>query len=137
MVKPLKQVIRAATESDLKRVRDNAAREKQAFEICNEKIAKHKLKMKLVVISAIKLPQPNDKFICFISLAEGFPSCQKIYPGSCHPPTRELVKDLASVFRTRIELRQIGGRDGQQHFYKLFFHVTYILKVLLHIIILH
>ncbi len=48
VVKPLKQVIRAATESDLKRVRDNAAREKQAFEICNEKIAKHKLKMKLV-----------------------------------------------------------------------------------------
>ena len=95
VVKPLKQVIRAATESDLKRVRDNAAREKQAFEICNEKIAKHKLKMKLV---DVEFTFDNNK-ILFYFTADG------------RVDFRELVKDLASVFRTRIELRQIGVRD--------------------------
>jgi len=67
VVKPLKQVIRAATESDLKRVRDNAAREKQAFEICNEKIAKHKLKMKLV---DVEFTFDNNK-ILFRAMQEG------------------------------------------------------------------
>ena len=68
VVKPLKQVIRAATESDLKRVRDNAAREKQAFEICNEKIAKHKLKMKLV---DVEFTFDNNKILFYFTAEIG------------------------------------------------------------------
>lgn len=95
IVKPLKKVMRAATAEDLKKVEENAAREKQAFGICNEKIAKHKLEMKLV---DVEFTFDNNK-ILFYFTADG------------RVDFRELVKDLASVFRTRIELRQIGVRD--------------------------
>ncbi|MEM1486297.1 stage 0 sporulation family protein [Oscillospiraceae bacterium PP1C4] len=95
LVKPLKKVMRIATEEDLKRVEENAAKEKQAFSVCNEKIAKHKLNMKLV---DIEFTFDNNK-ILFYFTADG------------RVDFRELVKDLASVFRTRIELRQIGVRD--------------------------
>ena len=95
IVKPLKKVMRLANEEDLKKVSDNAAREKQAFSVCNEKIAKHKLNMKLV---DVEFTFDNNK-ILFYFTADG------------RVDFRELVKDLASVFRTRIELRQIGVRD--------------------------
>ncbi len=95
LVKPLKKVMRIATEEDLKKIQDNASREKQAFDICNEKIAKHKLNMKLV---DVEFTFDNNK-ILFYFTADG------------RVDFRELVKDLASVFRTRIELRQIGVRD--------------------------
>lgn len=95
IVKPLKKVMRVATAEDLKKVEENAAREKQAFTICNEKIAKHKLEMKLV---DVEFTFDNNK-ILFYFTADG------------RVDFRELVKDLASVFRTRIELRQIGVRD--------------------------
>ena len=95
IVKPLKKVIRLATSEDLKKVEENAAREKQAIAICNEKIAKHKLNMKLV---DVEFSFDNNK-ILFYFTADG------------RVDFRELVKDLASVFRTRIELRQIGVRD--------------------------
>lgn len=95
IVKPLKKVMRAATPEDLKKVEENAAREKQAFVICNEKIVKHKLEMKLV---DVEFTFDNNK-ILFYFTADG------------RVDFRELVKDLASVFRTRIELRQIGVRD--------------------------
>jgi len=95
IVKPLKKVMRIATAEDLKKVEENAAREKQAIAICNEKIAKHKLSMKLV---DVEFTFDNNK-ILFYFTADG------------RVDFRELVKDLASVFRTRIELRQIGVRD--------------------------
>lgn len=95
IVKPLKKVIRVASHEDLKKVEENAAREKQAIAICNEKIAKHKLNMKLV---DVEFTFDNNK-ILFYFTADG------------RVDFRELVKDLASVFRTRIELRQIGVRD--------------------------
>lgn len=95
IVKPLKKVMRAATADDLKKVEENKKREKQAFTICNEKIAKHKLEMKLV---DVEFTFDNNK-ILFYFTADG------------RVDFRELVKDLASVFRTRIELRQIGVRD--------------------------
>ncbi|MCI8650514.1 MAG: stage 0 sporulation family protein [Anaerotruncus sp.] len=95
LAKPLKKVIRSATQEDLRKLRDNASREKQAFAICNEKIAKHKLNMKLV---DVEFTFDNNK-ILFYFTADG------------RVDFRELVKDLASVFRTRIELRQIGVRD--------------------------
>ena len=93
--KPLKKVMRLASSEDLKKVRDNAAKEKQAFKVCEEKIAKHKLNMKLV---DVEFTFDNNK-ILFYFTADG------------RVDFRELVKDLASVFRTRIELRQIGVRD--------------------------
>ena len=93
--KPLKKVMRAATEADLKKVNDNEARQKQAFKLCEEKIAKHKLNMKLV---DVEFTFDNNK-ILFYFTADG------------RVDFRELVKDLAGVFRTRIELRQIGVRD--------------------------
>lgn len=95
IVKPLKKVMRLATDEDVRRVTENAAREKQAFSVCNEKIAKHKLSMKLV---DVEFTFDNNK-ILFYFTADG------------RVDFRELVKDLASVFRTRIELRQIGVRD--------------------------
>ncbi|WP_418704304.1 PSP1 domain-containing protein [Anaerotruncus massiliensis (ex Liu et al. 2021)] len=93
--KPLKKVMRLASPEDLKKVHDNAAKEKQAFKVCEEKIAKHKLSMKLV---DVEFTFDNNK-ILFYFTADG------------RVDFRELVKDLASVFRTRIELRQIGVRD--------------------------
>ena len=95
VVKPLKKVMRIATPEDMKRVSDNAAKEKHAFKVCEEKIARHKLNMKLV---DVEFTLDNNK-ILFYFTADG------------RVDFRELVKDLASVFRTRIELRQIGVRD--------------------------
>ena len=95
IVKPLKSVIRAATKADLERVRENAEKEKKAFSVCEEKILKHKLDMKLV---NVEYTFDGGK-ILFYFTADG------------RVDFRELVKDLAAVFRTRIELRQIGVRD--------------------------
>ena len=95
VVHPLKSVIRKATEDDLKHVAENKKKEKEAFSICLEKIKKHGLGMKLI---DVEYTFDNNK-ILFYFTAEG------------RVDFRELVKDLASVFRTRIELRQIGVRD--------------------------
>jgi cell fate regulator YaaT (PSP1 superfamily) len=95
IVQPLKKLIRVATKDDLKKVDENAAKEKTAFDICCKKIAVHKLDMKLV---DVEYTFDNTK-ILFYFTADG------------RVDFRELVKDLASVFRTRIELRQIGVRD--------------------------
>lgn len=92
---PLKPVIRIATENDLKQARDNKAKEEEAFKICREKISKHGLDMKLI---DVEYTFDGGK-VLFYFTAEG------------RVDFRELVKDLASVFRTRIELRQIGVRD--------------------------
>lgn len=95
LVQPLKKLIRIATEDDLKKVAENKKKEKTAFDICLRKIAAHKLEMKLV---DVEYTFDNSK-ILFYFTADG------------RVDFRELVKDLASVFRTRIELRQIGVRD--------------------------
>jgi cell fate regulator YaaT (PSP1 superfamily) len=95
IVQPLKKLIRIATPEDLKRVEENHKKEKNAFQICLRKIAAHKLEMKLV---DVEYTFDNSK-ILFYFTADG------------RVDFRELVKDLASVFRTRIELRQIGVRD--------------------------
>ena len=95
VVKPLKKVIRKATKEDLAQVRKNQEKQAAAAKICNEKIAVHKLDMKLV---DVEYTFDNNK-ILFYFTADG------------RVDFRELVKDLASVFRTRIELRQIGVRD--------------------------
>ena len=95
VVQPLKQVIRIATAEDKRRIAENAEKEKKAFKLCSEKIEKHKLDMKLV---DVEYTFDNNK-ILFYFTAEG------------RVDFRELVKDLASVFKTRIELRQIGVRD--------------------------
>jgi cell fate regulator YaaT (PSP1 superfamily) len=95
IVHPLKKVIRIATEDDLKKLEENKQKEKDAFKTCEEKIAKHGLDMKLV---DVEYTFDNNK-ILFYFTADG------------RVDFRELVKDLASVFRTRIELRQIGVRD--------------------------
>ena len=95
LVQPLKKLIRAATPEDRKRVEENHKKEKSAFQVCLRKIAAHKLEMKLV---DVEYTFDNSK-ILFYFTADG------------RVDFRELVKDLASVFRTRIELRQIGVRD--------------------------
>jgi cell fate regulator YaaT (PSP1 superfamily) len=95
VVSPLKPVIRVATEDDKKIVDRNKEREKNAYRICQEKIAKHGLEMKLV---QAEYTFDNNKLLFYFT-ADG------------RIDFRELVKDLASVFRTRIELRQIGVRD--------------------------
>lgn len=95
MVHPLKKMIRKATQGDLKKVEENRKKERHAFEICEKKILDHKLEMKLV---DVEYTFDNNK-ILFYFTADG------------RVDFRELVKDLASVFRTRIELRQIGVRD--------------------------
>lgn len=95
VVHPLKPILRRATEADLCQVQRNRGREKQAFDICLKKIADHKLDMKL---TDVEVTFDNNK-ILFYFTADG------------RVDFRELVKDLASVFRTRIELRQIGVRD--------------------------
>ena len=95
IVHPLKKMIRKANEADLKKVEQNEKLEKNAFEICLKKIADHKLEMKLV---DVEYTFDNNK-ILFYFTADG------------RVDFRELVKDLASVFRTRIELRQIGVRE--------------------------
>ena len=95
VIQPLKSVIRIATEQDQKVVNKNKQKEKEAFKICLEKIAKHKLDMKLV---EAEYTFDNNKLLFYFT-ADG------------RIDFRELVKDLAAVFRTRIELRQIGVRD--------------------------
>ncbi|EET62027.1 PSP1 C-terminal domain protein [Marvinbryantia formatexigens DSM 14469] len=95
VVQPLKPVLRVATAEDDEKVRRNRIREKDAFAICQEKIRKHKLEMKLI---DVEYTFDNNK-ILFYFTADG------------RIDFRELVKDLASVFKTRIELRQIGVRD--------------------------
>lgn len=95
VVQPLKPVIRIATEADEMTEQKNKEKEKEAFQICLEKIAKHKLEMKLV---EAEYTVDNNKLLFYFT-ADG------------RIDFRELVKDLASVFRTRIELRQIGVRD--------------------------
>lgn len=95
IVKPLRRVLRAATEEDKKTVEENQRLEKEAFAICEKKIRAHQLEMKLV---EVEYTFDRGK-ILFYFTADG------------RVDFRELVKDLASVFRTRIELRQIGVRD--------------------------
>lgn len=95
VVQPLKPVIRVATDEDEKVIERNRQKEKEAFAICKEKIAKHGLEMKLV---NAEYTFDNNKLLFYFT-ADG------------RIDFRELVKDLASVFRTRIELRQIGVRD--------------------------
>lgn len=92
---PLKPVIRIARERDDKQQAENKIKEKEAFQICLEKIKKHNLEMKLI---DTEYTFDNNK-ILFYFTADG------------RIDFRELVKDLASVFKTRIELRQIGVRD--------------------------
>ncbi len=95
IIKPLKPIIRLATEDDLKVVENNRQKEKEAFEICLKKIAAHRLDMKLVDVEYTF----DGSKVLFYFTSDG------------RVDFRELVKDLASVFRIRIELRQIGVRD--------------------------
>lgn len=95
VVEPLKKVIRKADSDDLKRIETNKRREKEAFRICNEKIAERKLDMHLVDVECAF----DGSNLLFYFTADG------------RVDFRELVKDLAGIFRTRIELRQIGVRD--------------------------
>lgn len=95
IVHPLKKIIRAADEKDLAHIEDNKRKEKRAFSICLKKIEEHKLEMKLV---EVEYTFDNSK-ILFYFTADG------------RVDFRALVKELASVFKTRIELRQIGVRD--------------------------
>jgi len=95
IVAPLKKVIRIANEEDTRRAENNEKREKEAFRICQERIARHKLDMKLV---SVEYTFDNNKIIFYFT-ANG------------RVDFRDLVKDLASVFKIRIELRQIGVRD--------------------------
>ena len=92
---PLKPVIRIASAEDLQHSKDNKAAEKEAYHICQKKISEHKLDMKLV---SVEYTFDNSK-ILFYFTANG------------RVDFRSLVKDLAGVFKTRIELRQIGVRD--------------------------
>ena len=95
LASPLKPIIRIATEEDLRIVEKNKMREQEAFRICEEKIANRKLKMNLV---DVECTFDNNKLLFYFT-AEN------------RVDFRDLVKDLAAVFRTRIELRQIGVRD--------------------------
>jgi len=95
VVSPLKKVIRVATPDDDEKIIANQMQEREAFQICLEKIEQHKLPMKLI---DVEYTFDNSKIIFFFT-ADG------------RVDFRELVKDLATIFRTRIELRQIGVRD--------------------------
>ncbi len=95
IVPPLRLIRRIATEADYKQIAENKHREAEALKICQEKIEKHKLDMKLV---DVEYTFDHNKIIFYFT-SEG------------RVDFRELVRDLASVFRTRIELRQIGVRD--------------------------
>ena len=95
VVMPLKPIIRIATKEDDKKAEENVEKEKKAFKICKEKIAKHGLQMKLI---DTEYTFDNNK-VLFYFTADG------------RIDFRELVKDLAAVFKTRIELRQVGVRD--------------------------
>ena len=95
IVSPLKNMLRIATNADVKQLAENKKREASAFDICQKKIIDHKLDMKLVDVEYAF----DGSKILFYFTADG------------RIDFRDLVKDLASVFRTRIELRQIGVRD--------------------------
>lgn len=95
VVQPLKPVIRIANERDIEQEANNKVKEKEAFRVCLEKIRKHELEMKLI---DAEYTFDNNK-VLFYFTADG------------RIDFRELVKDLAGVFKTRIELRQIGVRD--------------------------
>ncbi|MBQ7654725.1 MAG: stage 0 sporulation family protein [Clostridia bacterium] len=95
IVPPLKKVIRVATPDDLKKLEENKLKEQKAFDICKKKIVEHKLDMDLVNVEYTF----DASKITFYFTSDG------------RVDFREMVKDLASVFRTRIELRQIGVRD--------------------------
>ena len=95
VVQPLKKVSRIATEQDEERYAANKEKEKEALDICHEKIRKHNLPMRLI---DVEITFDNSKIIFY------FTADNRI-------DFRELVKDLASIFKTRIELRQIGVRD--------------------------
>ena len=95
IVAPLKPVLRVATDEDIKTNDENIRKEEEALKICEEKVLKHELDMKLI---DAEYTFDNNKVIFYFT-ADG------------RVDFRELVKDLASVFRTRIELRQIGVRD--------------------------
>ncbi|MCL2034932.1 MAG: stage 0 sporulation family protein [Oscillospiraceae bacterium] len=92
---PLKPVLRIATDADVEQMRRNREKEQYAFEVCTEKVLRHNLDMKLI---DVEYTFDNNK-ILFYFTADG------------RVDFRELVKDLASVLKTRIELRQIGVRD--------------------------
>ncbi len=92
---PLKKVIRAATENDIKTLQENKEKEKEAFKLCEEKVEAHGLQMSLV---DAEYTFDRSKLLFYFT-ADG------------RVDFRELVKDLASTFKTRIELRQIGVRD--------------------------
>ncbi len=95
VTKPLKGVLRIATDEDTRNFNSNKEKEKEAYKICSEKIEKHGLEMKLVEVEYTF----DGSKILFYFTADG------------RVDFRELVKDLAAVFKTRIELRQIGVRD--------------------------
>ncbi len=95
LVLPLKTVMRIGTEEDIRRVEENQLKQKEAFAVCTEKIREHELPMKLI---DVEYTFDNSKIIFYFT-AEG------------RVDFRELVKNLAAIFRTRIELRQIGVRD--------------------------
>ena len=95
IVAPLKTIIRPASEEDKEQFEDNCRREDDAYKICQEKIRNHSLEMKLI---RAEYTFDRNKLLFYFT-ADG------------RIDFRELVKDLASVFRTRIELRQIGVRD--------------------------
>ena len=95
IVQPLKKVIRIATAADIKKLEENHEKEQKAFEICEQKILEHKLEMKLISVSYTF----DCSKVLFYFTADG------------RIDFRQLVKDLAAIFRTRIELRQIGVRD--------------------------
>ncbi len=92
---PLKDIIRLVTKQDMKILEQNRIKEQNAFKICEEKIAAHGLEMNLV---DVECTFDNNKLLFY-------------FTAETRVDFRELVKDLASVFRTRIELRQIGVRD--------------------------
>ncbi len=95
VVQPLKNVQRKATQEDIDKLAENNIKEKEAYAICEEKIAMRKLPMKLI---SVEYTLDVNKIIFYFT-AEG------------RIDFRELVKDLAAIFHTRIELRQIGVRD--------------------------
>lgn len=97
---PLREVVRMMNQEDFRTLEQNKQKEKKAFTLCEQKIASHKLKMKLVDVSCAF---DNSKLLFY------FTSDNRV-------DFRELVKDLASVFRMRIELRQIGVRDEAKMF---------------------
>ena len=95
VIAPLKSVLRVATDNDIEKHNQNKEKEKDAFSICLKKIVEHKLTMKLI---DVEYTFDNNKVIFYFT-ADG------------RVDFRELVKDLATIFKTRIELRQIGVRD--------------------------